>query len=279
MHLWGRDIHIKPISLERTGWTSMDDIRRQYEDNGYYVARAVFSPAEIIVLERDFNRIVAQARDSGEDINTRWRGSAMDRLGANDTVIYHTHNVQCYSEAWLRALQKKEFLDIVEQLIGPDIILHHTRLFQKPAEKGAPFPMHRDWPYFPTIQDTMMAGIIHVAEATDEMGCLRVYPGSHKLGRWEGTKGKEDLNQEFIRNYPLERALPLEAGPGDVAFFHYFTVHGSQPNLSHKVRKTVLVQMYAGTDCVEEGNEHPNARLALRGWNHCAKRSAVAKSA
>jgi len=58
-----------------------------------------------------------------------------------------------------------------------------------------------------------------------------------------------------------------------VVFFHYFTLHGSLPNRSDKVRKTVLVQMHSGDDKVEDENQHPNARLVLSGWNHHAKRS------
>jgi hypothetical protein len=47
------------------------------------------------------------------------------------------------------------------------------------------------------------------------------------------------------------------------------------PNRSPHTRKTVLVQMHAGNDEVEEGNRHPNARLALHGWNYGASRSRV----
>jgi len=56
--------------------------------------------------------------------------------------------------------------------------------------------------------------------------------------------------------------------------FYYFTLHGSLPNRSDKVRKTVLVQMHAGDDEIEErGLAHPYARLTLSGWNHRMKRS------
>ena len=172
---------------------------------------------------------------------------------------------------WLRALLDDGFLDVVEAILGPDIVLHHTKLFQKPPEKGSPFPVHQDWGYFPTEKDTMIAGIIHVSEATDAMGCLRVYPGSHRLGRVPGTLGQEE--SEFLAKYPLEKATPLEARPGDAVFFHYFALHGSMPNRSKKVRKTVLAQLYAGDDCVEAGNIHPDEHLVLRGWNHRATRS------
>jgi len=251
-------------------------VREFFEENGYYLARGVFDPREIAELEGDFDRIVAQLNRSGEEINAKWGGAQSDKLGAAGTVVLHTHNVQAYSAVWLRALLQKNLLDVAEQILGPDIVLHHSKLFQKPPEKGAPFPMHQDWSYFPSIRDTMIAGIIHVSRATDEMGCLRVVPGSHRLGRIANTGGQ--AGSDFLDRYPLEEALPLEAEPGDVAFFHYFTLHGSKPNRSAVTRKTVLVQMHAGNDAIEPENSHPNARLVLRGWNHHAGRSAAAKS-
>ena len=156
--------------------------------------------------------------------------------------------------------------------------MHHSKLFQKPQGKGAPFPMHQDWEYFPTVQDTMIAGVIHVSEATDGMGCFRVYPGTHRLGRMGGMSGMGDNEHADLKTrYPLENATVLEAGAGDVLFFHYFLLHGSNQNVSDKIRKTVLVQMHSGRDQVEEHVRHPNARLTLRGWNHAATRKSAEK--
>lgn len=246
-------------------------VKEFFDQQGYYLARGVFSPEEVEDLETDFDRIVDQLNRSGEDVNATWQGDQVKKLGVTKTSILHTHNVQIYSERWLRAMQHPGFLDVVEEILGPDIVLHHSKLFQKPPEKGSPFPMHQDWSYFPTIKDTMIAGIIHVSDANDEMGCLRVYPGSHRLGRVAKTSGMEA--SDFLDKYPLENAIALEAQPGDVAFFHYFTLHGSKPNYSSKTRKTVLVQMHSGDDAVEPGVGHPNARLVLRGWNHYAGRN------
>lgn len=246
---------------------SPSEIASFFNEHGYYLARGVFSPEEIAELERDFDRIVQQLMRSEEHINARWKGPEVEKLGALDTIVYHTHQVQQYSAVWHRALLHDRFLDIAEAILGPDIVLHHTKLFHKPAEKGAPFPMHQDWPYFPTEKDTMMAGVIHVSDATDEMGCFRVYPGSHKRGRMTGTWG-QSVSEILLNEYPIEKATVVEAQAGDVLFFHYFTVHGSMPNRSNKVRKTVLVQMHAGDDRVEEGNMHPNEALVLRGWNY-----------
>lgn len=247
----------------------MAELGAFFQEHGYAVARGVFLEDDLEELTRDFDRIVQQLVASGEEINARWTGPDMEEHA--ETVVLHTHNVQQYSAAWMRGLMNERFLDAAEDILGPDIILHHTKLFQKPAEKGAPFPMHQDWSYFPTVKDTMMAAVIHISAATEEMGCLRVFPGSHKLGRIEDSHGQ--LDNEMLQRYPIQDALPLEAEPGDVVFFHYLTIHGSMPNRSQQVRKTVLVQMHAGDDDVEAGVGHPNERLALRGWNHRITRS------
>jgi len=256
---------------------SKPEIQQFFAENGYYFAKGVFSRTEVRELEEDFDRIVAQLQNSGEESNARWGGEEMKRLDKGESVIVHTHMVQSYSARWHQAFSNPNFLDVAEAILGPDIVLHHSKLFQKPSEKGSPFPMHQDWTYFPFEKDSMIAGIIHVSDATDEMGCVRVYPGTHKLGRVEGTSGSE--TSELLQKYPLEGATILEAEPGDVLFFHYFTLHGSMPNRSSRTRKTVLAQLHAGDDRIEaRGASHPNARLVLRGWNYAASRSNVNES-
>ena len=64
----------------------------------------------------------------------------------------------------------------------------------------------------------------------------------------------------------------MEAAAGDVLFFSYFTLHGSGPNRSTHTRKTVLAQLHAGDDRVEQDGLHPDERLVLRGWNRHASR-------
>ena len=252
----------------------MSTIQAQFQQQGYYLARQVFSPAELRTLTADFDRIVAQLQESGESINARWdNDEALAQLAATDSVVFHTNNVHQYSAAWLRALQQERFLEASRAILGHDIVLHHNKLFQKPAGVGAPFPMHQDWSYFPTRDDTMIAAIIHLTDATDEMGCLRVYPGSNHLGRLPDSHGQ---NGTQLADYPLEGGTPLEAKAGDVVFFHYFTLHGSRPNRSDRTRKTVLIQMHAGTDEVEPHIDHPNERLVLSGWNHASSRTKVA---
>ncbi len=247
---------------------SVPNIADFFGQNGYYLAKGVFSEEFLRQMEVDFDRIVGQLESSGEDINARWDSQSTDELDGGASRIIHTHNVQRYSACWLQAFQHEGLLDVAEQILGPDIILHHSKLFQKPPRDGAPFPIHQDWRYFPTRDDTMIAGIIFLADADDATGGLRVYPGSHNLGRLEDSSGLHP--SESLQQYPLEEATPVNTNRGDVLFFSYFTLHGSMPNRSDRIRKTVLVQMHSGKDYVlaNEEVDHVNERLVLRGWNY-----------
>lgn len=248
----------------------------RFQRDGYVLAKAVFDDATLDELEAEFDRIVTQMLGSGEQVNARWESASLHE-GAQDSVVLHTHQVQNYSAAWLQALQDPRLLDIVARLIGDDIVLHHTKLFQKPPDAGAPFPMHQDWRYFPTSDDSMMAAVIHLSDATDEMGCFRVYPGSHRIGRRPSTSGRlswddADAYRAFLDEYPLDGATNVEAERGDVLFFSSLTVHGSGPNTSKRTRKTVLVQLYSGTDVLDPDSTHIVSGIVLRGWNHRASR-------
>jgi phytanoyl-CoA hydroxylase len=252
-------------------------ITEAFSRDGYYVARNVYSEATMRELESDFDRIVMQLSRNGDDVNARWTSETMDALDGGQSSLIHTHNVQRYSARWLQAFQDERFIAVAQAILGPDVILHHSKLFQKPPRAGAPFPMHQDWWYFPTRTDSMIAATIFLSDADDSTGGFRVYPGSHKLGRLENSSG---LNaSDSLTPYPFSGATPLTVHRGDVLFFSYLTLHGSSANRSERIRKTVLVQMHSGDDEVLMNTEvnHVNERLVLAGWNHQMRRAMAAQ--
>lgn len=252
------------------------DISTQFARDGYYLATGVYSDDTLDALEQDFDRIVHQLQTGGEDVNARWGGETMDKLDGGKSTVVHTHSVHRYSSVWLRAMLQEPFLDVTRAILGPDVLLHHTKLFHKPPREGAPFPMHQDWWYFPTKDNTMIAATLFLSDANAESGGFSVYPGSHRLGRVDNSAGLQ--KSEMLEKYPLDKATPITAQRGDILFFSYFTLHGSTPNRSQNPRKTVLIQMLAGTDIVEHNPivNHLNDRLVLCGVNHHMTRAEAA---
>jgi len=146
--------------------------------------------------------------------------------------------VHFHDAVFTDAMSHPHMKAVLTRLIGPNVQLHHSKMLVKPPETGAAFPMHQDYPYFPHERHTMLAASIHLDDADDENGCIRVIPGSHKQGPIPHA-GRHYLDH---REYPIDMGTPCSASAGDVLFFNYLTIHGSHVNRSPRPRRNVLFQ-------------------------------------
>ena len=212
-----------------------------YHDNGYLLVKGLLTKEEASLYRRECHEL-AERLSKHKSMDATWGSARQAVAGAEATVVLHCHNVQFYSAAFSRLIVEPRFVDAAADIIGsPNVQLHHTKMFIKPPEKGSPFPMHQDYPYFPHERHSMIAAILHFDDAPIRKGCVRVVPGSHKLGGLEHSpEGGWHLPFE---QYPVESAIPCEAEAGDVLFFSYLTIHGSGINTSDEARTTLLVQM------------------------------------
>src|SRR6266576_2297808 len=212
-----------------------------YQEHGYLLVERLLTQQEAQELRQECHAL-AQRLSIHTDMDATWGSARKAVAQANHTTILHCHNVQFYSAAFSRLIVDERFTGATADLIGsPNVQLHHTKMFIKPPEKGSPFPMHQDVPYFPHDRHSMIAAILHFDDAPVKKGCVRVVPGSFKLGPLEhSSEGGWHLP---FAQYPIESAVPCEALTGDALFFSYMTIHGSGVNTSDEARTTVLIQM------------------------------------
>lgn len=210
-----------------------------YRENGYVLVRGLLTPKEAAMYRQETHAMIERL-SAIRNMDATW-GSAKDIAGAAATQVLHCHDVQFQSAAFSRLISDERLAGAASSIIGPNVQLHHTKAFVKPPEKGSPFPMHQDAPFFPHDNHSMIAAIIHFDDAPLEKGCVRVVPGSNKLGMLEHiADGGWHLDPE---KYPVEDATPCPAKAGDALFFSYLTIHGSGINSSSEARTTLLVQM------------------------------------
>ena len=210
-----------------------------YQENGYILIPSLITPEEAALYRAEAHAIADRLAQNGKGDAT-W-GSAKEVTMGTPTRLLHCHDVQFQSAAFSRLIVDERLTEIAADIIGPNVQLHHDKMFIKPPEKGSPFPMHQDVPFFPHDRHSMIAAIIHFDDAPLEKGCLRVVPGSHKLGVLPHIA--EGLFHLPMDEYPIESATPLPAKAGDAVFFSYLTIHGSGVNTSSEARTTLLVQM------------------------------------
>lgn len=211
-----------------------------YQKNGYIHVKGLLSREEANGYRQELHELAERVSTT----DATW-SSVRTADPAKRTRISHCHDVQFYSAAFSRLLVDPRLTRVAQGLIGPNVQLHHTKMFIKPPENGSPFPMHQDYPYFPHQKHSVIAVIIHFDDAPVEKGCVRVVPGTHKLGPIESVGEDHHLPED---RYSIEKALPLPAQAGDAIFMSYLLVHGSGVNRSNEARTTVLIQMRDPTD-------------------------------
>jgi hypothetical protein len=144
-----------------------------------------------------------------------------------------------------------EILDVVEQVIGGDIILWASTLFCKPAVKGLEVPWHQDGQYWPIHPRATLTVWIALDDVTRENGCMRVIPGSHRMGDFvHEVSDREDLvlnNVLADERLDLSTARDVVLQAGQLSLHDIGIVHGSQPNRSAKRRAGLAIRYMPST--------------------------------
>jgi ectoine hydroxylase-related dioxygenase (phytanoyl-CoA dioxygenase family) len=141
---------------------------------------------------------------------------------------------------WLADIVRhRKVLDIVEELLGPNILCWSSDFFAKPAHDPGFVSLHQDTTYAGL---TPYDGIVNVwlafTPSNTASGCLQVIPGTHKLGQIAHVNTFARDNMLFFgQTVELDRTLSekmvdLELEPGQASLHHMAIVHGSQPNHS-----------------------------------------------
>ena len=213
---------------------------QRYQRDGYIVPDTRLSTATIAGLQAAVDETI----DANPEVRPEHLVSAHIDRKNDEGVRGHS--------AWLELARDPQILDLVEQLIGPDIILWGCQVFCKPAGDGMEVPMHQDghyWPIRPLATCTAWVAIDH---STVENGCLRVVPGSH-AGEHYYQHAKSDRENLVLNQHvddssaDLESAIDLELEPGQFSLHDVYMIHGSNPNTSGKRRAGVAIRYMPAT--------------------------------
>ncbi|MDQ6419124.1 phytanoyl-CoA dioxygenase family protein [Paenibacillus sp. LHD-117] len=215
-----------------------------YKENGYLLVREVFNQNEVEEMRQAVEKIIQRAARAKADHNHAWQGDYLPPEQLKKLVLKGFHDVQYHDAAFMRAVIHPRMTAVLNGIIGPNVQLHHSKMLVKPPANGAAFPMHQDYPYFPHRDHSMLAASVHLDDADTENGCLCVIPGSHKQGSLPHV-GMHYLNH---KEYPISSGTPCPAKAGDVLFFNYLTIHGSDVNKSERTRRNVLFQYRDASD-------------------------------
>lgn len=211
-----------------------------FDENGYYVARGVFSADEVARMREHFMELRKQGPKPG-DMGGDPAKDKDDPLNLFPRFI----NMHDWDEQTVAWQQDPRFTKIAGELLADDVALCQTMLyFKPPGARGQ--GLHQDNQYI--RQYPIIAAWLALDHCDAANGHMVLFPGSHKLGILPVQPS--DMTRSFTNG---ETVLPegaqevgVDMEPGDVLFFGGFTIHGSYPNqTTDRFRRTFIVHYFA----------------------------------
>nr|XP_023012612.1 phytanoyl-CoA dioxygenase, peroxisomal-like [Leptinotarsa decemlineata] len=223
-----------------------------YEKNGYILIRNNLDSVFLDKLRLRFEDI---CEGRTQDYKARViRDPVLKKVGLTGQYVVNKLQDILYDEVLGKYATCNEIVDVLEQIIGPNITGIHSMLINKPPNSYPDIsrhPLHQDLYYFPYRPANKVVSAWTAMERVDERnGCLYVVPGSHmgplhKHEYPEGSKHKLYHGVPEMNNCPK---LHVVMEKGDTIFFHSLLLHGSGPNFTKGFRKAITCH-YADSNC------------------------------
>jgi ectoine hydroxylase-related dioxygenase (phytanoyl-CoA dioxygenase family) len=173
-------------------------------------------------------------------------------------------------ETFWEFMSTSVIVDVVEDLLGPDIKFHHSKLNFKAPRGGEEVKWHQDIQFWPHTNYSPLTVGVFLSAVEPNMGNVGFVPGSH-LGElfdqydgdaWVGCVSEADLARTDVAS----AVFPV--GPaGSITVHNCRTVHGSAPNRSDRERP-LLLQTYSAADAfpyTDIVRRSPHGDLLIRG--------------
>ncbi|WP_223788418.1 phytanoyl-CoA dioxygenase family protein [Marinicella meishanensis] len=141
---------------------------------------------------------------------------------------------------------------ILQQLLDSEEIKlvqsHHNCIMTKQPEYSSKTMWHRDVRYWKFSDSELINSWLAMGSETNENGCLKVIPGSHRMALSAGMVDEElFLKVDHPDAQPwLEQAIDVTLQAGDVLLFHAAIFHAANHNRTDQA-KFSLVYSYHGS--------------------------------
>ena len=216
---------------------------KSYWANGHLHPIRVLAPDRAATTRATFERLEADWLDNGlpKPLNT------YKRLNSH-VVMTHAADIA----------RDPEVLDVVEGVLGPDILIFSAEYFVKEPQTTHIVSMHQDLTYWGLgAIDGLVTAWIALSPATRASGCMDFVSASHKNAILEHHDTFADNNllsrgQEVKVDVAPEDLTAIELAPGEMSLHHGLTIHGSGPNTSDD-RRIGFVIRYIRPDMAPQG--------------------------
>ncbi len=233
-----------------------------FHEYGFAIVPGVFAAGEVAELAEAFERIHAEGLARGQswrDRNTYYKLADDEALGR---VLRYVQWAAWLDETLEAARRDPRLFAIMEPLIGRDIKQIINQMHWKaPGAAMTDFGFHQDSrsrrprEAYRDLGGSYIQTAIAIDPQTNENGAMLVCPKSHLLGELPFDPGRRSMDvpmdTDDLRRLRIDpnKTVTVTMEPGDVAYWHVYTLHGSGPNRSQIDRRLYINGYVKAENC------------------------------
>ena len=220
----------------------------RYRYDGYLFPFPALTPEELSECNAGMSRYEAWLGKRINESDRRWRSAAYVFLPWLDGLVQH-----------------RRILDVVEDLIGPDILVYTATFFIKEAHSPTFAAWHQDATYFGLDPHEHVTAWVALSDANAEAGCMEVVSseGAPRQMRHAALGLEHSINgggQAIVEPIEDAGAVMMELPAGSFSLHHTLCAHRSAPNLANHRRVGIGIS-YIPAHCRLTGTVRMCARL------------------
>lgn len=224
--------------------------REFYFENGYLLLEKIVPDEWIEKLRRTTDAVIEDSRSIGKS-DAVW--DLEPGHSAESPRLRRLTSPNDYNETYWEYATSDVLLDVLEDLVGPDIKFHHSKLNFKWARGGEEVKWHQDIQFWPHTNYSPLTIGTYLYDCGSDQGPLMVIPKSHngvlynqydEKGNWVGHvvgTARDELKSA--------KGVELPGPAGSLTIHNCRTLHGSLKNRSDNGRP-LLLNVYSCADAM-----------------------------
>ena len=164
-----------------------------------------------------------------------------------------------------RLIRHPRLIDVVTELLGPDLLVWSNGLFLKEANTPSYVTWHQDLNYWGLDDEKEITAWVALTPSTVGSGCMRFMPGSHtqRIVPHRDSFAEDNLlsrGQEVAVDVDEAGAVDVDLRPGQASLHHGHLFHASGPNRTDDRRIGVAIR-YINPSMQQKSGDRPLVAL------------------
>ena len=229
---------------------NLEDLKKSYDQDGYNHIPALFSKADMEVINKEFNRYIKDCVPKMKDQEVYY----VDKT--NKDTLMQMQKLEEYDKFFYDLFYNSKIKDLAANALGEDVVPRAMEYFNKPPGKSNPTPPHQDGYYFNLDNDKAVTGWMALEDVDDENGCIHYVKGSHKQEyRPHGKSEILGFSQgvtDFGTEEDKKNTVKFEGKAGMFLMHDAKIIHFASPNKSSVRSRRAFGFVYHGVSAKQD---------------------------